>query len=173
MFYTYRCRLRWFLMVMVSLHPIFICNTNVCSFSNIGSDWYSAISYCILDVKFTPIWQLHRGTLSFSVPRCLSYLSLCEKCPNTEFFLVRIFLYSDWIRRFINLRIHSKYRKIRTRKTPYLGTFHYVFVTHFTGNGNSLWQYFHRIFYEVNVSGWNDSLITEKQFTNILFDKCG
>ena len=23
-----------------------------------------------------------------------------EKCPNTEFFLVRIFLYSDWIRRF-------------------------------------------------------------------------
>ena len=25
----------------------------------------------------------------------------CEKCPNTEFFLVPIFLYSDWIRRFI------------------------------------------------------------------------
>ena len=23
-----------------------------------------------------------------------------EKCPNTELFLVRIFLYSDWIRRF-------------------------------------------------------------------------
>ena len=31
---------------------------------------------------------------------CLSYLefSLREKCPNTEFFLVRIFPYSDWIR---------------------------------------------------------------------------
>ena len=26
--------------------------------------------------------------------------SLCEKCSNTEFFLVRIFLYSEWIRRF-------------------------------------------------------------------------
>ena len=26
--------------------------------------------------------------------------SLREMCPNTEFFLVRIFLYSDWIRRF-------------------------------------------------------------------------
>ena len=26
--------------------------------------------------------------------------SLREKCPNTELFLVRIFLYSDWIRRF-------------------------------------------------------------------------
>ena len=25
------------------------------------------------------------------------YYSLREKCPNTEFFLVRIFLYSDWI----------------------------------------------------------------------------
>ena len=25
---------------------------------------------------------------------------LCEKCSNTEFFRVRIFLYSDWIRRF-------------------------------------------------------------------------
>ena len=26
--------------------------------------------------------------------------TLREKCPNTELFLVRIFLYSDWIRRF-------------------------------------------------------------------------
>ena len=25
-------------------------------------------------------------------------ISLCEKCPNTELFLVRIFLYADWIR---------------------------------------------------------------------------
>ena len=34
-----------------------------------------------------------------------------EKCPNTEFFLVRIFPHSDWIRR------DTEYlRKIRTRK---------------------------------------------------------
>ena len=39
--------------------------------------------------------------------------ALCEKCPNTEFFLLRIFLYSDWIRRFT---IQSEQRKIRTRK---------------------------------------------------------
>ena len=26
-------------------------------------------------------------------------MTLCEKCPNTELFLVRIFPYSDWIRR--------------------------------------------------------------------------
>ena len=46
---------------------------------------------------------------------------LREKCWNTEFFLVHIFLYSDWIRRF---SILSEYRKIRTRKkTPHLDTF--------------------------------------------------
>ena len=28
----------------------------------------------------------------------IEYGTLREKCPNTEFFLVRIFLYSDWIR---------------------------------------------------------------------------
>ena len=28
------------------------------------------------------------------------YLTLREKCPNTELFLVRICLYSDWIQRF-------------------------------------------------------------------------
>ena len=27
-------------------------------------------------------------------------MTLREKCPNTELFLVRIFLYSDWIQRF-------------------------------------------------------------------------
>ena len=34
---------------------------------------------------------------------CLTYIDIVvqrEKCPNTEFFLVRIFLYLDWIRRF-------------------------------------------------------------------------
>ena len=47
---------------------------------------------------------------------------LREKCPNTELFLVRIFLYSDLIRRF-NLRIQSKYRKIRTRNYSVFGHF--------------------------------------------------
>ena len=37
---------------------------------------------------------------------------LREKRPNTQLFLVRIFLYSDWIRR---------YRKIRTRKNSVFG----------------------------------------------------
>ena len=36
--------------------------------------------------------------ISRSVARTPANLSLREECPNTELFLVRIFLYSDWIR---------------------------------------------------------------------------
>ena len=49
---------------------------------------------------------------------------LRKKCPNTDFFLVRIFLYSDWTRIYsVNLRIQSEYRKIRTRKKSVSGHF--------------------------------------------------
>ena len=52
--------------------------------------------------------------------------SLREKCPNTELFLVHIFLYLNWIRVFelnteiysVDLRIQFKYRKIWSRKNP-------------------------------------------------------
>ena len=47
----------------------------------------------------------------------LNTITLREKCPNMEFFLVRIFLHSDWIRRDeVSLRIQSEWGKIRTRK---------------------------------------------------------
>ena len=56
------------------------------------------------------------------------WLSLREKCPNTEFFLVRIFPHSDWIRR------DTKYLSVLTpnagkygpEKTPHLDNFHPV-----------------------------------------------
>ena len=54
--------------------------------------------------------------------------SLREKCPNTEFFLVCVFLYSNWIP-----CIRTEYRKIRSKKTPYLDTFHAVSVLHTNG----------------------------------------
>ena len=45
---------------------------------------------------------------------------LPEKCPNTELFLVHIFLYLDLIR----IRIfQSEYRKIWTRKNSVFGHF--------------------------------------------------
>ena len=46
--------------------------------------------------------------------------SLREKCPDTEFFQVRIFPHSDWIRR-VSLHIKSKCGKIRTRKNSVSG----------------------------------------------------
>ena len=44
-------------------------------------------------------------------------MSLREKCPNTEFFLVRIFFYSVQIQ-----------ENTDQKKTPYLDAFHAVIV---------------------------------------------
>ena len=51
--------------------------------------------------------------------------TLREKCPNTEFFLVRIFPHSDWIRRDTPyLSVFSpNVAKYGPKKTPYLDTF--------------------------------------------------
>ena len=50
-------------------------------------------------------------------------------CPNTELFLVLIPVFGLNPEIYeVNLRIRYKYRKIRTRKTPYLDTFHAVLV---------------------------------------------
>ena len=49
-------------------------------------------------------------------------ISLWENCPNTEFFLLCIFLYSDW-----NIFSPNK-RKKRTRKNSVFGHFHAVFA---------------------------------------------
>ena len=54
--------------------------------------------------------------------------TLREKCPNTEFFLVRIFRHSDWIRRDTSyLSVFSPNAgKYGPEKSPYLDTFHTV-----------------------------------------------
>ena len=49
--------------------------------------------------------------------------TLLQKCPNTEVFLVRIFPHSDYLSIFSpNAGIYGP------GKTPYLGTFHKVFL---------------------------------------------
>ena len=55
---------------------------------------------------------------------------LREKCPNKEFFLVRIFPHSDWTRRDTEyLSVFSPNAgKYEPEKTPYLDTFHAVTV---------------------------------------------
>ena len=59
-------------------------------------------------------------------------MPLREKCPNTEFLLVRIFLYLDWIQ-------ENTYQK----KNPYLDTFHAVFKTQQTNKQPVLLSGFH------------------------------
>ena len=51
--------------------------------------------------------------------------TLREKCPNMEFFLVRVFRHSDWIRRDTKyLSVFSPNAgKYGPEKTPYLDTF--------------------------------------------------
>ena len=68
-----------------------------------------------------------------------SKVTLREKCPNMKLFLVRIFLYSDWIQSAISLRIQSEYRKIRTRNNSVLDTFHENFVISYLTW--SLWKF--------------------------------
>ena len=62
----------------------------------------------------------------FKLPNFKS-IRLWEMCPKTEFFLVRIFLYSDWIRRDKYLSVFSPNEgKYKPEKTPHLDTFHAV-----------------------------------------------
>ena len=55
-------------------------------------------------------------------------ISLLEKCPNTEFWLIRIFVHSDRIQRFTEkISVFSlNAGKYGPEETPYLDTFHTV-----------------------------------------------
>ena len=72
---------------------------------------------------------------------CLWLLSssLRENCPNGEFFLIRIFLHSDWMRRDTPyLSVFSlNAGKYGPEKTPYLDNFHAV---HFLEIMKTIWR---------------------------------
>ena len=63
-------------------------------------------------------------------------------CPNTEFFLVHIFPHSDRIRRDTSyLCIFSPNAgKYGPEKTPYLDTFHAVYIQHFADDANIIYR---------------------------------
>ena len=69
-------------------------------------------------------------------------LPLREKCPNTEFFWVRIFLHSDWIRRDTPyLSVFSpNVGKYEPKKTPYLDTFHAVYQSGISEEDKQSWK---------------------------------
>ena len=70
----------------------------------------------------------------------LPFETLCEKCPNTEFFLVGISPYSDWIWRFtpyvdwIKENMDHKRLRIWTRFTQWKESHIYSSVIIWTGN---------------------------------------
>ena len=88
-------------------------------------------TYLILKVEipsyqFSPVQNLDILCLYSFVNQGFDKMSLREKCPDTEFFLVRIFPRSDWIRRdpsclFVSLRIQYECGKMRTRKNSIFG----------------------------------------------------
>ena len=61
-------------------------------------------------------------------------ISLREKCPNTELYLVRIFPHLDWIQRDTSyLSVFSPNAgKIRIRITPHTDTFYAVIYTQYS-----------------------------------------
>ena len=99
----------------------------------------NAISRCCV-IRFRKINDLenewHSNTVEFEykysqrhIANRVKYLrwTLREKCPNTELFLVRYY--------FVNLRIQSEYKKIRTRNNSVFG--HFSQVGAFVKIGNS------------------------------------
>ena len=73
---------------------------------NISYPWYAHVHVSFLENFVNALNKWSQITFS-------RLWTLREKCPNKEFYLVRIFLYSDWIRRFTT-------EKHGQEKTPYL-----------------------------------------------------
>ena len=82
--------------------------------------------------KMSPTFEFYLLELVYNYSQnILDKLSLREKCPNTEFFLVCIFPHSDWIRRDTYLSVFSPNAgKYGLEITPYLDTFHAVSRLH-------------------------------------------
>ena len=66
--------------------------------------------------------------MGHQVEMTFTALALREECPDTEFFLVLIFLHSEWIRIYTpRISVFSSNRgKYGPEKTPSLDTFHAV-----------------------------------------------
>ena len=104
-----------------------MCDFNICfSFNSISV--YKRLYVSVLELFLTLAIKILRSFpkkhLCENRARCFKQASLQEKCPNTELFLVRIFLYSDWIRRDTPcLSVFSPNTgKYGTEMAPYLDT---------------------------------------------------
>ena len=92
--------------------------------------------YCCIEYVVNYLGELFENILEsialYAVIGLQSHqrVTLHEMCPNTEFFLVRIFPHSDWIRRDTSyLSIFSQNAgKYGAEKSPYLDIFHAVLM---------------------------------------------
>ena len=77
------------------------------------------------------IYKKHRKKFEYiEITLVLSKkIALPEKCPNTEFFLVRIFPHSAWNGEILLISPYSARMQENTEKTPYLDIFHTVQVS--------------------------------------------
>ena len=91
--------------------------------------WYS-------EIENNALQSSNKSTLlSYQTDCFLTSKRLREKCQNTDFFLVRIFPYSDWIRRNILYLSDTPYLSVFSpnvgkygpEKALYLDTFHAVY----------------------------------------------
>ena len=64
---------------------------------------------------------------SYIIMEKLGKFTLREMCPNTKFFLIRIFPHSHWIRRDISV-FSPNAGKYGPEKTLYLDTFHAMLI---------------------------------------------
>ena len=96
----------------------------------------SPSAYCNLrNISQNILQNISQSTLyciwtSLTVLKRVKVTSLREKCPNTEYFLLRIFSHSDWIWRDTKyLSVFSPNAgKYGPENTPYLDTFHTALV---------------------------------------------
>ena len=71
-------------------------------------------------------WKVWSYKLCLKIIIIIILKTLPEKCLHTEFFLVRIFLYSDRIRRFNGDLLRKSLGKYGPEKNPYLDIFEVV-----------------------------------------------
>ena len=117
------------------------------------------------------------GKLILKSPMQLIILTLREKCPNTELFLVHIFPHSDWK---VSLRIQSECGKIRTRNNSVFGHFSrsvgflYSMTNNTlkrTSNLQSNHMYYAFYFFEINIKKSKVSFVNNlyQIFTRVSF----
>ena len=83
-----------------------------CNIKNGGIVIQGRVNWC---------WKMKKWKLKTKKLLKITILALCENCPNTEFFLVRILLYADWIQKNADqkkLRIWNFSRNVDEQEPP-------------------------------------------------------